>query len=158
MPELGEYAVKCLFYFVMTVPTLPIMCFSFTNRRANYGYFGRIFVRPPARNFTSSQLQTALRPFFFMVHPDLFGKFPEQRAINENSLQVLSAHLESLQRRTFAQQSTPQALLFYLRSKDKSEPFRLVKVPLNQQRDTKDFVINILKICELDAANVEKVK
>lgn len=108
------------------------------------------------RTFTSQQLQTALRPFFFMVHPDLFGKFPEQRSINENSLKFLSAHLSELQRSNFApQQSTPSQLPFYLRNKDKSKPFRLVKVPLNNQRDTKNFVISILKICDL---NVEKVE
>jgi Domain of unknown function (DUF4461)/Domain of unknown function (DUF4460) len=114
-------------------------------------------VKPQVRNFTSNQLQTALRPFFFMVHPDLFGKFPEQRAINENSLQILSAHLESLQRRAFAPQSGPTNLPFYLRNKDRSKPFRLVKVPLNQQRDTKNFVISVLKICDLDSEKIEKL-
>lgn len=91
-----------------------------------------------------------------MVHPDLFGKFPEQRAINENSLQILSAHLETLQRRTFtSSQSGPSSLPFYLR--DKSKPFRLVKVPLGKQRDTKTFVISILKICELSVEKIEKL-
>lgn len=32
-----------------------------------------------ARNISSSELATALRPFYFAVHPDLFGRFPEQR-------------------------------------------------------------------------------
>lgn len=92
-----------------------------------------------------------------MVHPDLFGKFPEQRAINENSLQKLSAHLEQLQRQYFSAQPAQVTLPFYLRNKDKSKPFRLVKLPLNQQRDTRSFVINILKTCELgeDAKKVE---
>lgn len=114
-------------------------------------------IRTQTRCFTSNQLQTALRPFFFMVHPDLFGKFPEQRAINENSLQILSAHLESLQRKT-TPQSSPSTLPFYLRNKDKSKPFRLVKVPLNHQVDTKGFVVNILKICEVEKENIEKVE
>lgn len=90
-----------------------------------------------------------------MVHPDLFGKFPEQRAINENSLQILSAHLEALQRSSFT--SSQSALPFYLRNKDKSKPFRLVRVPLGKQRDTKNFVISILKICELDVEKIEKL-
>lgn len=118
-----------------------------------------IFVKPQVRFLTGSQLQTALRPFFFMVHPDLFGKFPEQRAINEHSLQILSAHLESLQRQSFVPQSSPATLPFYLRNKDKTKPFRLVKVPMQNQRNTKDFVINILKICDLekDVEQVEKL-
>lgn len=114
-------------------------------------------MKPQLRSLTSSQLQTALRPFFFMVHPDLFGKFPEQRAINEQSLQLLSLHLESLQRQSFVPQSSPSALPFYLRNKDKTKPFRLVKVPIQNQRYTKDFVINILKICDLEK-EVEKVE
>lgn len=108
------------------------------------------------RTFTSGQLQTALRPFFFLCHPDLFGKFPEQRAINENSLQILSAHLEGLQRRVFTQ-TFPAALPFYLRSKDKTNPFRLVSVPLRNERDTKSFVTKILKTCDLETSYVEKI-
>jgi Domain of unknown function (DUF4461)/Domain of unknown function (DUF4460) len=92
-----------------------------------------------------------------MVHPDLFGKFPEQRAINENSLQILSAHLESLQRQTTAQ-SSPSTLPFYLRNKDKSKPFRLVKVPMHVHRETKGFVVGILKLCEVERENIEKVE
>jgi hypothetical protein len=108
------------------------------------------------RNFTSAQLQTALRPFFFLCHPDLFGKFPEQRAINESSLQVLSAHLESLQK-SYVNPASPPALPFFLRSKDKSVPFRLVNVSLRKERDTKSFVTNILKRCDLDTSYVEKI-
>lgn len=90
-----------------------------------------------------------------MVHPDLFGKFPEQRSVNENSLQILSSFLESLQRQVVP--PGPPVLPFYLRSKDKSQPFRLVKIPLGKQRDTKNFVILILKICELDVEKIEKL-
>ena len=31
------------------------------------------------RHLNSSQTATALRPFYFAVHPDLFGKFPRER-------------------------------------------------------------------------------
>lgn len=78
-------------------------------------------------------------------------QFPEQRYINENSLQKLSAHLEVLQRRGLPQ-SSPPSLPFYLRSKDKSNPFRLVKLNLHKERDTKTFVMHILKSCGLDDA------
>lgn len=87
----------------------------------------------------------------------LFRQFPEQRAINENSLQILSAHLECLQRKT-TPQSNSSTLPFYLKNKDKSKPFRLVKIPLYQQSETKGFVLNILKICEVDKENIEKVE
>lgn len=28
---------------------------------------------------TATEVSTALRPFYFTVHPDLFGQFPSQR-------------------------------------------------------------------------------
>jgi Domain of unknown function (DUF4461)/Domain of unknown function (DUF4460) len=107
------------------------------------------------RHFSSGQLQTALRPFFFLCHPDLFGKFPEQRAINENSLQVLSAHLEALQRRSVPHAS-PMSLPFYLRTKGKEPPYKLVSVAL-KERDTKTFVTKILQTCDLETTYIEKI-
>ena len=46
------------------------------------------------RYLSGSQLSTALRPFYFLVHPDLFGKYPEIRSINENSLKNLQSYLQ----------------------------------------------------------------
>ena len=40
-----------------------------------------------------AKVSTALRPFYFLVHPDLFGLFPKERAVNEDSLKALRAHL-----------------------------------------------------------------
>lgn len=34
------------------------------------------------RNMTSTEVSTALRPFYFTVHPDLFGQYPSQRVRN----------------------------------------------------------------------------
>lgn len=79
-----------------------------------------------------------------------------ERAVNENSLQALSAHLESLQRR-LSLQSKPASLPFYLRSKGKDNPFRLIKVPLHIERDTKSFVCNILRSCNLETSYVENI-
>jgi len=120
---------------------------SFHENRAKYNAI-------LARTITSQQLQTALRPFFFKVHPDLFGQFPEQRAINERSLQILSAHLESL--RSNRVPSSPSAIPFYLKNRDKLNPFRLVKVSM-QRKDTKSFVSSILKTCDLETDYIEKI-
>lgn len=49
-------------------------------------------------------------------------------------------------------------LPFYIRNKDKSTPFHLVKVPMHKQRDTKNFVIDILNICEVEKADIDKVE
>lgn len=84
-------------------------------------------------------------------------KFPEQRAINENSLQILSSYLENLKRGSIIAQSKP-SLPFYLRnSKDTSNPFRLINVPLQKERDTKTFVMSILRKCDLDTSYVENI-
>ncbi|KAI5742483.1 hypothetical protein M8J77_007712 [Diaphorina citri] len=33
------------------------------------------------RTLTSNEVATALRPFYFNVHPDLFGQFPNERVL-----------------------------------------------------------------------------
>lgn len=70
------------------------------------------------RFLSSAEVSTALRPFYFSVHPDLFGKYPEQRKINESSLQQLSALLEAQQS---SKRMPMQPLPFYLRKKDMPE-------------------------------------
>lgn len=49
------------------------------------------------RALSTGEISTALRPFYFTVHPDLFGQYPTQRTVNENSLKQLSSIIESLQ-------------------------------------------------------------
>lgn len=131
---------------------LEISFCSLKEANGKYGYLEKI-----KRNISSSQLQTSLRPFKFLCHPDLFMRFPEQRAINESSLQTLSAYLEQLQR-GLSQVAQSKSLPFYLRNnKDTSNPFRLVHVPLHKERNTKIFVMNILKICDLETSYIENV-
>lgn len=36
-------------------------------------------LNPLCRSLSSTEVSTALRPFYFFVHPDLFGQFPEER-------------------------------------------------------------------------------
>ena len=46
------------------------------------------------RSLSSSQVSTALRPFYFLVHPDLFGRWPQEQAVNEASLKQLKSYLK----------------------------------------------------------------
>lgn len=95
---------------------------------------------------SNAEIATALRPFYFVVHPDLFGRYPQQRVIgvffiiiylkiilqlifflcqstNEESLKHLSAHLEAMQHhRTLT--SSPRNLSFYIRNSDAAEKDR----------------------------------
>ncbi|XP_008552214.1 T-cell activation inhibitor, mitochondrial isoform X2 [Microplitis demolitor] len=110
------------------------------------------------RALSTGEISTALRPFYFTVHPDLFGQFPTQRTVNENSLKQLSLLLESLQQQ---RPIKPTTLPFYLRSKDEKEvkagKFTLVKIQLNQV-DVKKTILSILKTCNLSTTFVDKIK
>ncbi|CAK1540600.1 unnamed protein product [Leptosia nina] len=106
------------------------------------------------RSLSSAEVSTALRPFYFHVHPDLFGKYPEQRKINEISLQQLSALLE-------AQQSSRNihipVLPFYLRKKDMPEgQFELVKIKLDS-KNIRETVVKILSACDISTSYIDKI-
>ncbi|KAJ8672504.1 hypothetical protein QAD02_003763 [Eretmocerus hayati] len=110
------------------------------------------------RALSTNEISTALRPFYFTVHPDLFGQFPTQRTVNENSLKLLSSALETLQQKRAIK---PITLAFYLRSKDEKElkagKFTLVNIQLNEQ-DVRKAIISILKTCNLPTTFVDKIK
>ncbi|XP_076672349.1 T-cell activation inhibitor, mitochondrial isoform X3 [Andrena cerasifolii] len=74
--------------------------------------------RNAVRALSTGEVSTALRPFYFTVHPDLFGQYPTQRTVNENSLKQLSSIIENLQQQRPVR---PITLPFYLRSKDEKE-------------------------------------
>lgn len=106
------------------------------------------------RYLSSAEISTALRPFYFSVHPDLFGKFPEQRKINENSLQQLSALLEAQQ--TSRRLAVPP-LPFYLRQKNMPEgDFKLVKIQLNGN-NVRETVVKVLNACDMPTNYVDKI-
>lgn len=103
---------------------------------------------------TSTEVATALRPFYFAVHPDLFGQYPSQRTVNENSLKQLSSFLESLQNRKTA---LPCNLQFYIREKKEDKgSFRLVKLFL-KEKDLREVILNVLKSCDLPTDFVDKI-
>ncbi|XP_055614506.1 T-cell activation inhibitor, mitochondrial isoform X2 [Uranotaenia lowii] len=109
---------------------------------------------------SSSEVATALRPFYFAVHPDLFGRYPQQRQTNEESLKLLSAHLESLLSQGRILPSSPKMLSFYVRASNAPEhrgTFNLVKVPLERTGDTKQVLRKILQSCHLSTEYVDKM-
>lgn len=107
-----------------------------------------------SRFLSTAEISTALRPFYFSVHPDLFGKYPEQRKINEQSLQQLSAFLEAQQSR---RRMVVPPLPFYLRQKNTAEgEFKLVQIQLNGS-DTRDTVVKVLNACNISTSYVDKI-
>ncbi|KAK6632343.1 hypothetical protein RUM44_007384 [Polyplax serrata] len=114
---------------------------------------------PFYRSLSSTEVSTALRPFYFSVHPDLFGQFPEERSINENSLKQLSSYLESVQQNRVAK---PLTLKFYLRPNTTKTEVRAIKVlkSINihlRDRSLRKIVVSILKTCDLPTTYVDKV-
>ncbi|KAK2576325.1 hypothetical protein KPH14_005686 [Odynerus spinipes] len=119
----------------------------------------RCFCRTDAvRALSMGEVSTALRPFYFTVHPDLFGQYPTQRTVNENSLKQLSSILETLQQQ---RPIRPTTLPFYLRSKDekdlKAGKFTLVKIEFNE-KDLRKTILSILKTCDLPTTFVDKIE
>ncbi|KAH8274298.1 hypothetical protein KR026_007302 [Drosophila bipectinata] len=110
----------------------------------------------------NQDLTTALRPFYFAVHPDFFAQHPEQRNTNENSLKLLSEHLEALYERRQKNDGTG-VLKFYVRASpdaDKRDSFRLIKIRTDKQstRDPKIFIQGLLESCNLSTEYVKKIK
>ncbi|XP_066152992.1 T-cell activation inhibitor, mitochondrial [Euwallacea fornicatus] len=104
------------------------------------------------RYLTSTEVSTALRPFYFSVHPDLFGQHPKERATNESSLQQLSSILQSLQGdKLFA----PITLPFYVKNRNnQNESAKLIKIFL-KDRDLGTVIVHILKACDLPISHIE---
>uniref|UniRef100_A0A1B6DS34 DUF4460 domain-containing protein n=2 Tax=Clastoptera arizonana TaxID=38151 RepID=A0A1B6DS34_9HEMI len=108
------------------------------------------------RYLTSGEVSTALRPFYFTVHPDLFGQYPCERAVNEQSLQVLSSYIESLLQNRPHQ---PPTLKFYLKPQGETglrSSLKVVNIQL-QQRDVRKTVMSILSSCNLPTTYVENI-
>ncbi|XP_017797152.1 PREDICTED: T-cell activation inhibitor, mitochondrial [Habropoda laboriosa] len=119
----------------------------------------RCFCRKDAvRALSMGEISTALRPFYFTVHPDLFGQYPTQRTVNENSLKQLSSIIENLQQQRPVR---PTTLPFYLRSKDEKElkagKFTLVQIQL-KEKDIKQTILSILKTCDLPTTFVDQIE
>ncbi|XP_076985738.1 T-cell activation inhibitor, mitochondrial isoform X2 [Tamandua tetradactyla] len=118
-----------------------------------------------SRALSGAEAVNALRPFYFVVHPDFFGQHPREREVNENSLKRLSVYLENLQKPGF-KSLKPTQLTFYLRetdqnSSDGQEPFstsgfRAVKFTLHT-RDLLSTVLDILNSCSLSTEHIQNL-
>lgn len=81
------------------------------------------------------------------------------QAVNEDSLKHLSAHLEALQQHKLLTNS-PNSLPFYVRGgeSDKKGNFKLIKIPLERNRDPKVVLKRILESCSLPTEYIDKFK
>lgn len=110
------------------------------------------------RYLSTQEVSAALRPFYFVVHPDLFGQFPSERAVNEESLKRLSEYVTSLQVKG---RSRPTELVFFIRLQNEaSESFsgqiKRVAVCLSE-KSLRGTILNILKCCGLSLDYVNSI-
>lgn len=112
----------------------------------------KTFSRSGVRYLSAAQAATALRSFYFAVHPDLFGRFPDIRMNNENSLKLFNGYLDELyEARTTDRPLKPVKLKFYLRTNAptvRQQDFKSVDVKL-QHRDPYTTIRHVLESCQL---------
>ena len=58
------------------------------------------------------------RPFYFLVHPDLFGKHPEAQEQNEKSLKTLKNYVDFLTERKIP---NPKDVTFFIKPRTQEE-------------------------------------
>ena len=63
-----------------------------------------------------------IRPFYFLVHPDLFGRHPAAQAQNEKSLQTLTNYVDTLV--TERKRPNPKDVTFFIKPRTKEEKVR----------------------------------
>lgn len=111
---------------------------------------------------TQQEVATALRPFYFVVHPDLFWQFPKEKEVNENSLKLLNSYLETI---VHNRPARPASLTFFLRSgsnkcnnlkKENGISFKPVNIKL-LGKDPQVTVRNILLSCQLPTEYIDSL-
>ena len=110
------------------------------------------------RGLSSAQVSTALRPFYFLVHPDLFGKWPQEQAVNETSLKQLKSYLNIMidEKRKPAQ---PLNTTFYIKPRFERKRPRKINLKLNRDNGAKvrKAVTAILSTVELPTSFVDSI-
>ncbi|CAG5114783.1 unnamed protein product [Candidula unifasciata] len=107
------------------------------------------------RHFTARDASAALKPFYFIVHPDLFGQHPAERAVNENSLKLLNEYLTG---HASDGKNEAKEIVFYIRSQDNSEPaLKQVKIYLTTS-NLRETVMDILTSSGLPSSHVPQTK
>ena len=108
------------------------------------------------RFLSNAQVSTALRPFYFLIHPDLFGKWPQEQAVNEASLKQLKSYLSIMLDEK--RRPKPLTVTFYVKPRLSSRK-NLRKIQLNLASESKirKSVVAILSTVELPTSYVDSI-
>ena len=108
------------------------------------------------RGLSSAQVSTALRPFYFLVHPDLFGKWPQEQAVNETSLKQLKSYLNIMLEEK-RKPTQPLNSTFYIKPRFGLKRPRKINLKLNQEAKVRKAVTAILATVELPTSYVDSI-
>lgn len=111
------------------------------------------------RNLSGAQVSTALRPFYFLIHPDLFGRWPQERAVNEASLKQLKSYLNTM----LDEKRRPQPLIatFYVKPRHQQGKHRKslnkIQLKLGSESKIRKTVSAILASVHLPTSYVDSI-
>ncbi|CAH1778707.1 unnamed protein product [Owenia fusiformis] len=104
---------------------------------------------------TAQETQVALRPFYFAVHPDLFGQFPVERKVNEESLKKLSEHIQTIQTGGHTRQNT---IAFYFRNIKQKNSGIFQRVEIKLKADLRETIVELLRMCGLSLEFIDSIQ
>ena len=110
------------------------------------------------RLLSSTEVSTALRPFYFLVHPDLFGKYPKEQTENEKSLKTLKNYVDTMV--SEKKKPNPKDVQFYVKPRTLQQKERNILLSMKiRLRDTslRATVLTILKAAELPTGFVDAI-
>nr|ACO11203.1 C3orf23 [Caligus rogercresseyi] len=111
------------------------------------------------RSLTSAQVSVALRPFYFLVHPDLFVKYPKEQIVNENSLKSLKSYLDEKENRhrVIKWTSQPQFRFYVKNPSQTPKELRSIQFALTETPDVKSAVSKVLKSFNLPTNYIDNI-
>ncbi len=122
--------------------------------------YGPAFQVTLTRHVTSNEVTNAMRPFFFLTHPDLFGNFPEHSKINENAMKTLTQHLNDIAEDNNANRNAGKTLVFYARNSTKGvikSEEEIRKVIITLDKTARQTVLSALKSVKLPTDYIDKI-
>jgi len=156
--------VQCFNMLLPSVSSARIATANLSKRitfRKN-SFLDYVFLPQPfhvGKAFLSSlEVSTALRPFYFLVHPDLFGKYPNEQIANENALKTLKHYVDTLVLEK--KKPNPKKIMFYIKPRTALEKerslLRSVHIVLKETK-IRPIVLTILNSVELPSDYVDSL-
>lgn len=115
-------------------------------------------VNQSVRLLSSAEVSTALRPFYFLVHPDLFGKYPKEQVENEKSLKTLKNYVDTMV--NDKKKPNPKDVQFYVKPRTLQQKERNILLSMKiRLRDSslRATVLTILRSAELPTGFVDAI-